>query len=165
MTESEMLEEEKYWCEKCCNFDREHIRIDGFAKCRVTNTLAYAEECGRDCRAFNKPAENTLVLPCKVGDTVYIIKRCRCGNPHNFNIKQCHKKIVAKTPAILARVMEQEMCRRSKANGWKVEYEVVPIGTICYSIYKKPFTLKMLTEIGKTVFLTKEEAEKALQKG
>ena len=106
-----------------------------------------------------------IVPPCKVGDTVYVINRCSCRNPANYDLKQCHKKIVEKTPKVLARRMEQEMGRRINPNTWKVEYEVCPIGTVCYSIYEKQFTLKMLTEIGKTVFLTFEDAEKALKGG
>lgn len=57
MTEQEMLELEKYWCENCCNFDKEHIQMDGQAKCKLTGTLAYCEESGKDCKCFNVPAE------------------------------------------------------------------------------------------------------------
>ncbi len=46
-----------------------------------------------------------IVLPCKVGDTVYVIKRCRCGNPANYELKACGRKTTIKTPKVLARVM------------------------------------------------------------
>ena len=109
-------------------------------------------------------ANGIIVLPCKVGDTVYVIKRCRCGMPENYELKACGRKITERTPKVLARVMRQETGRRLKPNyTGKIEYEVVPKGTICDSLYEKRFTLKMLTEIGKTVFLTKEEAEQALK--
>jgi hypothetical protein len=107
-----------------------------------------------------------VVLPCKVGDVVYVIQRCRCGKPENYNLQCCGKKVTSKTPKVLSRVMCQEIGKKLKwHNTGKMEYEVVPKGTICYSLYEKQFTLKMLTEIGKTVFLTKEDAERALKGG
>jgi hypothetical protein len=107
-----------------------------------------------------------VVLPCKVGDVVYVIQRCRCGKPENYNLQCCGKKVTSKTPKVLSRVMCQEIGKKLKwHNTGKMEYEVVPKGTICYSLYEKQFTLKMLTEIGKTVFITREEAEKALKEG
>lgn len=111
--------------------------------------------------------ENGVIAPpCKVGDMVYVIKRCRCGKPENYNLKCCGRKVTSKTPKVLSRVMYQETGKRLKPNyTGKIEYEVAPKGTICFSLYEKPFTLKMLTEIGKTVFLTKEEAEQALKGG
>lgn len=109
-------------------------------------------------------ANGVIASPCKVGDMVYVIKRCRCGKPENYDLKVCGRKIVSKTPKVLARVMYQETGKRLKPYyTGKIEYEVVPKGTICYSVYEKQFTLKMLTEIGKTVFLTREEAEEALK--
>ena len=108
-------------------------------------------------------ANGVIVPPCKVGDMVYVIKRCRCGKPENYALKVCGRKVTERTPKVLSRVMFQETGKRLKQNyTGKIEYEVAPKGTICYSLYEKQFTLKMLTEIGKTVFLTKEEAEQAL---
>lgn len=118
-----------------------------------------------DCEHF-KDKDKVVVLPCKVGDIVYVIKRCRCGKPENYDLKVCGRKIVSKTPKVLARVMYQETGKRIKPNyTGKIEFEVAPKGTICYSLYEKQFTLKMLTEIGKTVFPTREEAEQALKGG
>ena len=105
-----------------------------------------------------------IVTPCKVGDVVYVIKRCRCGKPENYDLKVCGRKVTERTPKVLSKVMFQETGKRLKSNyTGKIEYEVAPKGTICYSIYEKQFTLKMLTEIGKTVFITREEAEAALK--
>ena len=107
-----------------------------------------------------------VVLPCKVGDKVYVIKRCRCGKPANYQLQQCHKKCIPSTPKVLARIMQQEMGRRLKPDSFcKIEYEDVPKGTICYSVYEKQFTLDMLSKWGKTVFPTKEEAVQALKEG
>ena len=73
MKELEMLESEKYWCENCCNWDKKHVQMDGYAKCKLTGTLCFCQESGKDCKCFNVPAENVIVPPCKVGDTVYEI--------------------------------------------------------------------------------------------
>ena len=41
-----ILEEPEKMCEYCCNFDKEHIGMDGTALCKLTMTLAYAEDYG-----------------------------------------------------------------------------------------------------------------------
>ena len=76
MTESEMLEAEKYWCENCCNWDKEEVQMDAYSTCKLTGTRVFAQESGKECKCFNVPAENVIVPPCKVGDKVYVIKRC-----------------------------------------------------------------------------------------
>ena len=73
VTELEMLEAEKYWCENCCNWDKEQVRMDGYANCKLTGTLCFAQESGKACKCFNVPAENVIVPPCKVGDKVYFV--------------------------------------------------------------------------------------------
>lgn len=123
------------------------------------------DDCYSSRKADYLIENGVIVPPCKVGDKVYVIKRCRCGKPENYDLKVCGRKITTKTPKVLARVMYQETGKRLKPNSWKIEYEVAPKGTICYSLYEKQFTLKMLTEIGKTVFLTREEAEAKLKEG
>lgn len=108
-----------------------------------------------------------LVLPCNIGDTVYVITYCRCGKPECYQKKHCYKKETAKTPKVLASKMVQQF-------GWKNVWSMYggidklksgwqPKGTICYRVYERPFELKMLAEVGKTVFLTLEDAEKALE--
>ena len=54
--EIELLDTEEYFCEYCCNFDKECIGMDGTALCKLTNTLAYCEDCAKDCKFFNIPA-------------------------------------------------------------------------------------------------------------
>lgn len=68
-----MLEAEKYWCENCCNWDKEHVLPDAYAKCKLTGTLCFAQESGKECKCFNVPAENVIAPPCKAGDTVHQI--------------------------------------------------------------------------------------------
>ena len=73
MTEQEMIELEKYWCENCCNFDRENVLPDGYSNCKASNMLTYSECSGKECKFFNVPAGNVVVLPCKLGDKVWYI--------------------------------------------------------------------------------------------
>lgn len=112
---------------------------------------AYAEEL---------VANGVIAPPCKVGDMVYQIKYCRCGNPECFEMRHCYKKDTKRTPKVIDSIMLSQKGKRLVA---PYKFEWKPIGTICYKIIQKPFKLEWLTEIGKTVFLTKEEAEEALK--
>lgn len=84
MTEEKMLEAEKYWCENCCNWDKECAQMDGYAKCKLTGTMSFAQECGRECRFFNVPLDNVIVLPLELWKTVYCVASpcggCKCYN-------------------------------------------------------------------------------------
>ncbi len=84
MTEAEMLEAEKHWCENCCNFDKEHSLPDGYANCKVTNMLTFGQCCGKECKFFDKPAENVIALPnLKYRQTVYMIYK---GKVHPLEV-------------------------------------------------------------------------------
>lgn len=76
-------------------------------------------------------------LPCKVGDTVYTVSyryECTC----NYDCK----------------VFQKWKCE----DNIPCEYEKKE-----YFVKKSQFCLTMLNSLGKTVFLTREEAEKALE--
>lgn len=131
MTESEMLEAEKYWCENCGNFDKEHRLPDGYAKCKLTGTMAYSEECGKDCKFFNVPAENVIVLP---------------DLKHRQNLYFLYKGKI--------KVLE--------FSSYHIKPEFNNI--IQINAYKSGFNgCCNADDIGKTVFLTKEEAKKAIK--
>lgn len=49
-------EAEKYWCENCINFDREHIGMDATAICAITKQLQYAQNYGAECPFYDVPA-------------------------------------------------------------------------------------------------------------
>lgn len=68
-----MLEYPEKMCEYCSNFDKEHIGMDGTALCKLTMTLAYAEDYGGNCMFYNVPKEQIIVPPCKAGDFVYYV--------------------------------------------------------------------------------------------
>lgn len=85
-----------------------------------------------------KEEQGILVrLPCKVGDTVYTLSyRYECKNDYDCKVSQKYK-CEGNIP-----------CEYEK----KIHY-----------VKKAQFCLTMLESLGKTVFLTREEAEKALE--
>lgn len=100
-----------------------------------------------------------MVLPCNIGDKVYVIKYCRCGNPEPVTQGHSFKKETVATPKSLHTAMKQQMGKKTMSNGlghiWR---EWKPVGTICYRIYEKPFELKMLGDFGTKVFLNLDDA-------
>lgn len=77
-------------------------------------------------------------LPCKVGDTVYTLSyRYECKNDYDCKVPRQWK------------CEENIPCEYEK----KIHY-----------VKESQFCLRMLESLGKTVFLTREEAEKALEK-
>ena len=85
-----------------------------------------------------------VVPPCRVGDKVYVIEPCTCYNNYS-EYDKCHH-------------------RRTKATKW-IEMVRVPTKhyTKCLKLFERPFRIEYFNKIGKTVFLTREEAEKALE--
>lgn len=81
---------ENYWCERCCNFDREHVGMDAYAPCKFTGLPTFAETYAKDCRGFNVPSEQFELkserIPCEkcghfdriMGRTLY--GKCRRTN-------------------------------------------------------------------------------------
>ncbi|MBE6714849.1 MAG: hypothetical protein E7575_06165 [Ruminococcaceae bacterium] len=70
---------EKYWCEKCCNYDREHEGHDGCSQCKLTGMQTFGQMFGGGCTGFNVPAQFLKDIrikgeaPC---DIKLIIKEC-----------------------------------------------------------------------------------------
>lgn len=144
-------------CADCIHYDVCHYHI-------TEETTMTVNECPHEF----KDKSRFIELPCAVGDVVYQIKYCRCGNPECYEMKHCYKKDTKKTPKVYGSIMLRQEGRRLKPDSYRFEkpqWEWKPIGTICYKIIQKPFKLEWLTEFGKTVFLTKEDAEKALKGG
>lgn len=124
-----ILEKPEKMCEYCCNFDKEHIGMDCMALCKLTMTLAYAEDYGGNCMFYNVPKEQIIVQPCKVGDTVYDISEFYDGT-------------------ICPEMYEYKVNRIEFLNNGKFEIECIPYPDEAW---------------GKTLFLTKEEAEEKLK--
>ena len=87
------------------------------------------------CEHF-KDRSRFVELPCKVGDTVYAVRRCSCHRPDDTPWKACVGKVALKSNKGIARA--------------------------CLYVSPTKFKAEHLSQIGKTVFLTREEAEAEL---
>lgn len=94
------------------------------------------EYCAAESRADHLLANGVIVPPCKVGDKVYMIDDYDC-EPYVLDVKIDHIKI-------------------DKISVW--------VG-LRYPLGIKHTPLVPVDDIGKTVFLTREEAEQALKGG
>jgi hypothetical protein len=127
-----ILEYPEKMCDYCCNFDKEHIGMDGTALCKLTMTLAYFEDYSGNCMFYNVPKEQIIVPPCNVGDKIYMLVTRKT---HSFVFEEGKKML---------RVDNQH--------------------TFIKETYLTRLNFfKVLDDFGKTVFLTKEEAENALK--
>lgn len=144
LTEKHYLAEDHYMkCSDTCHGDMDCIDCPAFDQL-VERLAAYediAELCGgvdrlRELAEADKDGR-VVVLPCKVGDTVYMIERI-------FDIDNgvcdeiCARKVIGHGGNNLNKL-------------W-----LVGSGGICNAYI-------FVSEFGKTVFLTREEAERAIQ--
>ena len=83
-----------------------------------------------------KDRSRFVELPCKVGDTVYAVRRCSCHRHDDTPWKACVGKVALKSNKGIARA--------------------------CLYVSPTPFKVEHLSQIGKTAFLTREEAEAEL---
>ena len=105
-------------------------------------------ECGVNINttsiATHLIANGVIVPPCKVGQTVYVIEPCTCFNGYR-TFEECHH-------------------RRTKATKW---VDVVMVKNRhhnrCMKLFERPYKPEYIFKVGKTVFLTKEEAEQKLK--
>lgn len=106
-------------------------------KCLIANSVArYMYET----EGYRKQSENVIELPCKVGDTVYYIKGGYCKKPEFCEVSRPCK--VVEVSLKLQRNKNRIMRGFITDNGTRYSFD----------------------SIGKTVFLTKEDAEEALAK-
>ena len=84
-------------------------------------------------------ANGVIVLPCKPGDSVYVIRECSCYNAPNCreHTKKCSTKVYLGT-----RLRTYH----------------------CGYVSEAKFKLNQLEDVGETVFMTREEAEAKLRK-
>ena len=109
----------------------------------VCRALCKSEEELMPCVVF-KYRSHFVELPCKVGDTAWIIVRCKNGKDYFYTgivtgVHVTDRKTIYKLPCkrfnyIVIRFLQTDSLKRINFN-----------------------------EIGKTIFFTKEEAEKALK--
>lgn len=111
--------------------------------CEALHNAFYCGERSKLDEYKKAEAEGRLaVLPCKLGDTVYRVIRGKNGHGHI-------------SPATVSGL---HLGDTTKNRRYRKEYEYVVLkvdGAFCAHVNKKDF--------GKTVFLTREEAEKALE--
>lgn len=143
-----MLEYPEKMCEYCCNFDKEHIGMDGMTLCKLTMTLAYAEDYGGNCMFYNVPKEQIFVPPCKVGDTLWV----------RWSLSEGHKKDIYPVKVYALRFDTKKNNMRVCVEG---HFKITAYGGSYTHYYNGTFAWN---SVGKTVFLTKEEAEKALER-
>lgn len=85
-----------------------------------------------------------VVLPCKIGAPCFRIYNCHCGD--FYREERCKKKEEAKLVDV-------------------VEYPYPYANMVyCKRIVESKFSLKDIANFGKTVFLTREEAEAAVER-
>lgn len=87
-----------------------------------------------------------IVPPCKVGDVVYVIEPCSCHCGHN-TFEECHHRRTNATKWIKGVMIANKHHNR------------------CLKLFERPYKAEYIFKIGKTVFLTREEAEQALKGG
>ena len=64
--------DERFWCENCCNFDKEHVGMDGTATCKLTDNITYCESSGKNCVGFNVSPRLMQAFPVLPGDVVVL---------------------------------------------------------------------------------------------
>lgn len=114
---------------------------------RLIELLADAGLCHYDTIADHLLANGVIVPPCKVGDMVYVIEPCTCYSKYYANSCKEHFENDKRIKALLI-VPRGKKSYRGYAS--------------CFKLFERKFQLKHLDKIGKTVFLTQAEAEKAL---
>lgn len=90
-------------------------------------------------------ANGVIVPPCNVGDKVYVIEQCSCSHKYG---ERCSANRIRKNTKWL------EIVKLPPTHHY----------TRCLKLFARPFRIEYLNRIGKTVFLTREEAEKALKR-
>lgn len=129
---------QKYVCIDVCG----KKCVEGYSECHdcepFTNVMKKLAE-------YENLEEQGLLLklPCKVGDMVYVLEPCHCYNNYKEN-QNCHHAKTKATKYIEVVRVSKKYNSRSNTN--------------CVKLYERPFKMDYLTKIGKTVFLTREEA-------
>ena len=85
-----------------------------------------------------------IVPPCKVGDIVYVLEPCSCRCGYR-TFEECHRRRTNATKWIKAVMVANKHHNR------------------CMKLFVRPYKPEYIFKIGKTVFLTKEEAEAKLK--
>ena len=101
----------------------------------------------RQCGCY-KDKSRFIELPCKVGDMVYIVER-QYDNGH---------KTIKSSPKVYGEIHVVE-----GRYGYNKKHPFFSPVKVCYRIVRRAFKISYLKDFGKSVFLTREEAEKVLK--
>ncbi|MBQ6906210.1 MAG: hypothetical protein IJN75_04240 [Clostridia bacterium] len=123
-------------CKECIHYDVcEALESNGISK-------IYPSQCG-----CYKPKSRFIELPCEIGQTVYVL----------WAYTKARKKQVYPATVYALRYDQKKNNMRVCVKG---EFKMESYGGWYTHYYQGTFTWE---NVGKTVFLTKEEAEKALE--
>lgn len=125
-------------CKDCLHYEACEDKFAGLCKIQVEEPKKHLEldpNVENRCLHFTDRSE-WVRLPCKVGDIVYCVAE-HCGGCHYYDD-------VLNKEEFDSMISACKKCKRME-------------------IIKCNFTLDLFYEFGKTVFLTREEAEKALR--
>ena len=101
----------------------------------------------RQCGCY-KDKSRFIELPCNEGDMVYIVER-QYDNGH---------KTIKSSPKVYGEIHVVE-----GRYGYNKKHPFFSPVKVCYRIVRRAFKISYLKDFGKSVFLTREEAEKALE--
>ena len=79
------LDEERFWCENCCNFDKED-GMDGTATCNLTDNITWCQSSGKNCVGFNVPPRLMHAFPVLPGDKVVLYE----NGPRLYKVDSVH---------------------------------------------------------------------------
>ena len=88
--------------------------------------------------------DKIYMLPIGLGKPCYVIEKCKCGL--HWNCRKSKKASARMTATIIECGIKERMHH-------------------CYKIFERPFKPKYIEQVGKTVFVTLEEAKQTLEKG
>ena len=115
----------------------------------IHNEMCYATHTDESptCCDF-KDKSRFVELPCNEGDMVYIVER-QYDNGHNT---------IKSSPKVYGEIHVVE-----GRYGYNKKHPFFSPVKVCYRIVRRAFKISYLKDFGKSVFLTREEAEKALE--
>lgn len=120
-------------CKDCIHYEICQIFSDQYGISKVSPI-----DCG-----YAKDKSLFFELPCPIGSEVYVIENCTCGSHY------------------------EEVCESNPRPKMKKHIEAVKLPSKrtvrCAKLFVRPFKAEYMFKIGKTVFLTREEAEKKME--
>jgi uncharacterized CHY-type Zn-finger protein len=134
------------YCKDCFNFE---LCANGYGE--VTADTEITNIKGKPCHYF-KDRSKMIELPCKVGDTIYRLVFCKDETQHPMTYSPSH---YIKETVVGLHICDSRLRVNALSNSRYRDYLIVNNNEILSHI--------SVNKIGKTVFLTREQAEQALR--